>query len=206
MKQKGIIAFVAVAVLILVITTVTASSVTYPKGITTDIKIPCLNNDTSCSPSATCNVSISYPNGTSIVKDAIMTNSLQYFNYTLDGSQMNQLGRYQYIAICQDGGSNGYSLDSFEVTSTGATNEFWIDLILFIFIGFAIFLFIFGINKGDAWITLMSSFLFIFAGFWIYYNPIFYLPDFINLALSFITWGFGAYILLKTAYELADTG
>ena len=204
--KKSLIIFLSIILVVSSLCYVNASDLTYKKGSIIDIKIPCINNGSSCSGGATCSLTINDPDGLNVVKDGSMTNNLQYFNYTLDSNQTQKLGIYQYLALCQDSSINGYSIDNFEITSTGASNEFLNDIALFIFIIFAVILFILGLNKEDVWITLLSSFLFIIAGFWTYYNPIFYFPSFINLGLALVLWGFGVYILLRTAYELANTG
>lgn len=206
MKTK-IILIVVLALLVLPILIKADSNLIFSHGSTIDLKIPCVFEELAyCDSYASCNLTVNYPNGTNLINNQPMTYNDAYFNYTLNENQTEVIGEYPSTMVCTDQGAAGFSSFSFQITSIGAKNEFLINLALFIFIIIAIVLFMVGLNKEDAWITMLSSFMFIFAGFWIYYNHIYYFPEFINLVLSLVLWGFGAYILLKTAYELADTG
>jgi hypothetical protein len=188
---------------ILSLNLISASDMTYQKGKDIDLKVPCVLNDSACTISVSCTLTINYPDGTNLIKGESTINNLDYQNYTLDGINITQLGKYQVIMFCDDGINKGYTLDSFEVTTTGATNEFLINLAIFIFLIFSIVLVVVGLNKQDPIIIILSSMLFIFAGFWAYYNPIAYFPSFINLALSLVCWGLGVYFMIATAITFA---
>jgi hypothetical protein len=187
-----------------------ASDMTYQKGNNINLPIPCVLNDASCLPTTNCNLTVNYPDGTNLIKNVFPTNNLAFENYTIQGVNITQLGEYQVIMFCNDNSTGipiyGYTIDNFEVTSTGATNEFLINLAICIFVFFAILLLIIGINKEDPIILILSSMLFIFAGSGIYYNPLVYFPSFINVVLSLVLWGMGVYILIADSIRLAEEG
>ena len=53
----------------------------YQQDKEVDLKVPCFNNGTYCSGSATCNVTILYPNSSVLVDNQLMTNGGSYHNY-----------------------------------------------------------------------------------------------------------------------------
>ena len=93
----------------------------YAQNVTADIRVPCINNETYCSPSAVCNISIFYPNNTLLVDNVGMTNNGNFFNYSLTDTQT--LGLYRQQVVGSDNGQNGYSLSDFRVTKDGLDNE-----------------------------------------------------------------------------------
>lgn len=84
-----------------------------------DIKVPCLVNYTYCSAGATCNISIYDPNETIIVANEPMTNSIYYFNYTLNETQTNKTGDYRNVVVCEDSGLAGFTAYTMTVTWNG---------------------------------------------------------------------------------------
>lgn len=111
-----------------------------------DLKIPCINNETYCSPASMCNITVNAPNGSNIINNQLMTNHIAYHNYTISSAYTNQIGNYDVSMICIDGALFGYNNMQFEITSTGAklttghsiamvifTILFVITMILFIF-------------------------------------------------------------------------
>jgi hypothetical protein len=113
--NKGIIYLVAVVLLCSL--AFADASLFYKNGEVADIKVPCINNNTYCSPTSTCNITINYPNGSSYILNQEMTNSIVYFNYTLPDTTLN--GEYNTIVYCNDGSQNGYSLFSFMINNYG---------------------------------------------------------------------------------------
>ena len=77
---------------------VIAASFYYREGDEIDLKIPCLNNETLCDSSVGCNITINYPNGSSMVSSQPMSLSNSKYNYTLDDSTF--LGEYNAMVFC----------------------------------------------------------------------------------------------------------
>lgn len=106
-----------ILVLVLLVTPTLAQIYEQDKPL--DIKIPCMNNGTYCSASATCNVTILYPNSTTLINNEVMTNNLAFHNYSLVQEQTNTLGEYEVTIMCQDGTIYGYSTFDYKITPTG---------------------------------------------------------------------------------------
>lgn len=87
----------------------------------TNIKIPCLNNNTYCSNATNCNITIIDSNNNDVVLNNAMTNNIAYHNYTL--TNISVLGDYQATMICNDSNRYGYSLFSFQVNNVGKKIE-----------------------------------------------------------------------------------
>jgi len=93
---------------------------TYQKETIIDLKIPYEVNGSAASSSATCNISINYPNGTYLKENASMTNRDNGdFNITLITTETDIIGEYEWRAFCCDGIYCATGYDSFEITYTG---------------------------------------------------------------------------------------
>lgn len=100
----------------------TSAQSIYQQSSELDLKVPCFYNDTRCSDTAKCNLSILYPNSSFLVEEQPMTNLLNgYHNYTLNESQTSVLGEYSVSIYCIDNGETGYSTFAFDITPTGHT-------------------------------------------------------------------------------------
>ena len=93
---------------------------TYQKETIIDLKVPFEVNGSIASSSATCNISINYPNGTYLKENASMTNRNNGdFNITLNASKIISSGEYEWRAFCCDGIYCAAGYGSFEITPTG---------------------------------------------------------------------------------------
>lgn len=202
MKQKVFI-IIALVMFVVSLTYVSAENLVFKQSQLVDLKIPCYINGSYCSAGATCDLTINYPNGTTVINNQPMTYNPSYFNYTLNESQTTAIGNYQCSMVCTDAGESGYKDFTFEVTTTGAGNELMINIIAFLLIIIAIVIFILGMNRQDWVITMLSSFIFGIAGFNLYFFPLVYLPSLVNTVLAWVLWGIGSYILLRTSIEVA---
>ena len=97
------------------------SAQTYKQNQELDFKVPFEVNGSIPSSDANCNISIKYPDGSYLKRNASMTNlNNGDFNITLSEYNVSKIGEYEWIAFCCDGGSqcaSGYS--SFEITPSG---------------------------------------------------------------------------------------
>lgn len=87
-----------------------------------DVKRSCTFNGTDCSGSAVCNITITYPDQTNLIKNVRMTNQGSFHNYTLLGDKINQLEYYTVHMVCDDGGLYGTEDFQFQVTGNGKPN------------------------------------------------------------------------------------
>jgi len=117
-------AAIGICMLLLFLSLVSASSITYGQSTDADLKYPCINNGTYCSAAAKCNITIFDPDNNIVINNEQMTNSGAYHNYTLNASQTALIGTYQDSMICIDG-AQGYSTFEHDITRTGeATKDF----------------------------------------------------------------------------------
>ena len=92
----------------------------YRSGDELTLKVPCYNNGTYCSTSATCNISVLDPSGNSIVSNAIMSNNVSYHNLTLTPAQTIGInGDWKYDVTCCDGGLCDSDSEEFRLTPNG---------------------------------------------------------------------------------------
>ncbi len=164
MKNQLLI-IVSIVFLIGLVSFVSAESkIVYKQG-DIDIKIPCFNNNTYCSPSAECNITIHYPNGTNLINNAQMTHSGAYFNYSLNKSQITELGDYYASVVCQDNNISGHSTFTFLVSRTGETQStsksIIYGIILLIIFSLSMFSFIIGFSSEKMPLLIIG----ILAGF-----------------------------------------
>ena len=91
----------------------------YPQNTNINITGMCFNNNTYCSPSGICNITILYSNDSILILNKKMINSNGIFSYLLNSTQTSQKGIYKEYIICSDGSSNGYSANQFYITGNG---------------------------------------------------------------------------------------
>jgi len=114
MNKKYILMFAILLVLPLIL------AQTYQQHKDIDLKIPFEVNGSVASSSATCNISINYPNGTYLKENASMTNRENGdFNITLNASRINPSGKYEWRVFCCDGTKCAAGYGNFEVNPTG---------------------------------------------------------------------------------------
>lgn len=87
-----------------------------------DLRVPFIVNGTTPSASATCNVTIEYPNSTLLANGISMTrNANGVYNFTVVASNTSTLGTYEWVTYCCDGAKCASGSDSFEITRSGRT-------------------------------------------------------------------------------------
>lgn len=67
------------------------------------LSLPCTISGALCSPSATCQFSLTSPNGTIIHNKVNMTQNNGLFTYQLLSNQTNEVGGYEFPVTCCDG-------------------------------------------------------------------------------------------------------
>jgi len=131
---------------IFLISIVSAQQV-YQQGTEVDLKVPCFNNNTYCSDTTTCNITIIQFDGEVIVDNLLMTNNTAYHNYTLNTTETENVGEYRVSVICNDGGLLGKSTFEYIITPTGksitTSSAIVQGLILLLMFGVTIFFLVF---------------------------------------------------------------
>lgn len=86
----------------------------YEPGEDMNIVMKCFDTDSKlCSPITNCYIDIFYPNLTSYIYNATMTNNGTFFNYTAPSTDI--LGFYSSSITCTDGTTSGYTSFTFYV-------------------------------------------------------------------------------------------
>jgi len=100
----------------------TSAQLTFTPEEPANIKVSCFDGESAfCSATATCNITVFYPNMSLFVDNQAMTNSVQYFNHTTP--DLDARGEYNAVVQCEDTGTNGYSSFTFLSTDIPMENQ-----------------------------------------------------------------------------------
>lgn len=91
----------------------------YQTETNVDLKVPCLNNNSYCSSSSECNLTMIKFDGEVIVNNNLMSYNSAYHNYTLNTSDTKYPGEYRINIVCSDTGIKGSSTFEIILTPTG---------------------------------------------------------------------------------------
>ena len=166
-----------------------------------DLKRPCFNNGTWCSPSAICNITIQSPNGDLIINNTRMTNQVSYHNVTLAKSQTVSLGTYKADMICGDGGLFGSDTFFYQITPSGDKDILGLTIILILLIYIITF---FGFFGKHEWISVLGSLGMIILGLYTMVSGVDIYRNFMTDAFSIITIGLGAIIAITAAISIIE--
>ena len=168
-----------------------------------DLKRNCIYNGSSCSYSASCNITINYiqGNGSIIYNNTLMTNRGSYHNLTLTAHDNYLAGWYQGMITCVDNGDPGSESFYYRVTPTGDENN--TSYFIIIGISFLIIL-ILGYATKNEYIVFISGMVALITGI---YGMIFGIGstqnDFSRM-LSIIFLGLGIIFVIAPAYQLLE--
>ena len=98
-----------------------ATAQTYQVSQELDLKIPFEVNGSIASPTAWCNISIDYPNGSYLRQNSSMTNlNNGDFNITLPLTELSVVGIYDWRAFCCDSSRCAGGYGEYELTPSGS--------------------------------------------------------------------------------------
>jgi len=119
----------------------------YPQGEDYEFAVICFSNG-YCSGAGVCNATVFYPNNSLLLDNVGMTNNINYYNYTINGSQLNQLGVYDVKGFCSDAGNTQEIDFTFSITPNGEDQSLMTVLVqAFIICLFLFFMFCFYMMK-----------------------------------------------------------
>ena len=97
------------------------TSQVYERDTQFDLRIPFEVNGSFADDTALCNISIDYPDSSTLFENNSMTNiGTGRFNITILSTQSNQLGDYDWVAFCCEGTNCAAGYGIFEVTPSGS--------------------------------------------------------------------------------------
>ena len=91
----------------------------FKQGYNSTIRFPVYLSDGSLCSSCAINLTVNYPNGTSMLSAVPMTNNNGFATYEIDGSKLSVLGEYNGYADSLGAGEYGYVAFKIEVSLTG---------------------------------------------------------------------------------------
>lgn len=119
MEKKSIILLLGIFAIITLATFVNAQLI-YKQYTDIDLKIPCKSNETICSNSAICNISVTNSNATLVIDNQAMTNlNNGFFSYLVSKNDTSVRGEYQAFVYCTDNDLQGANIIVFTITGTG---------------------------------------------------------------------------------------
>jgi hypothetical protein len=205
--------FIILALVILIPSVYAATTYDPNTDVTINIQCRVINYTTNSTNYCTlgdtdCNISAYWPNSSYLVANESMNliDGIAMI-YSYDLGNLSNLGAYTVVTYCADAtlGLNGTTAFIFKISNT--TNTIMTNIFSFLFVILAIILFVIGLYRQDWVFIILSAMLFIVQGFYIYYNHIPYLSGILNLALSWVLWGIGAYLMIRTGIEaIGDLG
>jgi len=176
------------------------SAATHKQNTQLDLVISCSNNNTFCTSSAACNITIFKPDNTIVIEGQATTNKGTHHSYSLTPAQTSDLGEHRVIVTCQDGSENGLSTFSYYITETGeAAGEYRFAIYLIIILSWL--LFIIGAYKGEYTFVALSGIIMLVAGVYILINGLDNFNNTLTTAFGGIHALFGAYLMIRSGWE-----
>jgi len=167
----------------------------FKKGIDADLKINCFeNNLTLCSATTNCYITVNYPDTTNLINNGTMSNSVTYYNYTIDGSKLDKVGEYNALVYCV-GDENGFQPFTFEVNKEGSRLQSYIFLTLILV--FLYFIMIFGTINDEMVLTSIAAMAIVVLGIYIHMNGYGDVKSWISDTFGFINIIIGAYVFIR---------
>ena len=167
-----------------------------------DLKRICEVNGFYCDSAFVCNLTLTYPDGTSLINNQLMTDMVSFRNFTINQTQNNQLGIVKAIQSCNNVSNAG--AETYDVIITADGNKFQAFPNQFVIIIFAVFMIGVGTvmdrlrlfkHLGSLLLMIMGI-LTLFPGY-----------NFINhstltgLALGSVLIGLGFYFLIEDSFS-----
>lgn len=176
------------------------SAATYKQSEQLDLKIICKNNDTFCSGSASCNLTIFNPDDTILIEGQATTNKGTYHSYLLTESQTSTLGEYRAVVACFDGSENGIETYPYWITETGeSAGEYRFAIYLIILLGWL--LFIIGAYRTEYTFVALAGIILLISGVYVLINGLDNFNNTLTTAFGGIHALFGGYLMIRAGWE-----
>lgn len=168
------------------------------------LKVPCFNNGSYCSSSASCNITIIHK-GESVMQNRQMQNQVQFHNVTLSKTNNFKIGDYEATVTCRDSGLNGFTTFGYIVTPSG-NDDSGLNQLMLLGMGclFSIGFIWLGFYKNEPYLVLFSGIALTLLGIFIMNNGIGNYRNQLTLMISVVATGVAAFISLKTGMEIIN--
>ena len=113
--MKKLILFTIIGIFLISLT----SALTFQRETDVNLYLTCISNDSYCSGSAICNISITNPSMILLIDNVAMTNNGCYHNISLNATHTANNGEYAWTMYCNDSGTTGVESGTFMITPNG---------------------------------------------------------------------------------------
>jgi len=200
MNKKILITIILGMFLISFTSLVSAGPIVFTQYEEANLKVPCSYNGTNCDATAVCNISILYPNGTTMVNNKLMNNNGNGMpNYTLPNT--NTLGIYTYKMSATQAGVSGSDEDTFKITTTGIDGNNKIPMYLLIF---SVILLILGFWFESPPMGFFSGVLFMVSGVYLMIYGFGNINDLYTRAFAYVVIVLGMMVSLLAGFSMID--
>lgn len=176
------------------------SAITFKQYDPAYLKLPCSYNGTNCDITAVVNISIVYPNGTTMVDNQLMNNNGNGMpDYTLPNT--NTIGIYTFKMSATQYGVSDSASGKFSITSTGINSNNKIPMYLLIF---SVVLLILGFWFESPPMGFFSGILFILTGVYLMIYGFGDINDLYTRAFAYIVIALGMIISILAGFSMMD--
>jgi len=197
--NKKIIVILIMGIFLLGLASFT-TAVTFKQYEIANLKLPCSYNGTNCDSTAVCNISILYPNGSTMVDNKLMNNNGNGMpNYTLPNT--NTLGSYDYKMSATQAGVSDSASGIFKITSTGIDSNNKVPIYLLIF---SVVLLILGFWFENPVMGFFSGILFMLAGVYLMIYGFGDINDLYTRGFAYITIALGMIISVLAGLSMIE--
>jgi len=194
-----------ILIFFLVIPLISAETETYQVNQNVDLRFTCTSNNAIPSSSATFNITVNYPNGSSFI-DNKQTTALGNgaFNYTV---LFKETGLYKVQMFCYDGSSSYSNEGYYDITPTGKIQTSISNNPILIILGIlGIGIIIFGVIKGLSWLGFIGSVMLILLGVYTMIYGFNNAIDIYTRGTALVIIGLGVIFMFASAYDWAFGG
>lgn len=181
---------------------VSADDLILSYGSNYDIQRDCFNNNTYCSNTAQCNLTIKSIEGQILINNQPMQNQVSFHNLSTTNTVLKDLERFPTTMICSDNSLSGFDTFDIIITADGKDPSNFPITLVFLFIGFGI-LGIGLINEKLRLFKTLGSFVIMAMGvltLWPGYSIINY-TTLAGKAVGFTAIGLGTYFVIEDVFS-----
>jgi hypothetical protein len=164
------------------------------------LKVPCSYNGTNCDDTAVVNLSIIYPNGTTMVNNKLMNNTGNGMpSYEIPNA--NTLGIYSYKTSATQNGISGSYTNVFDITTTGIDANNKIPIFLLIF---SVVLLVLGFWFESPPIGFFSGILFMLTGVYLMIYGFGDINDLYTRAFAYVVIALGMITSVLAGFSMIE--
>ena len=203
MKKKDLIFnrnYILLSLFILMFPLITAATETYKVNEDVNLNFICTLNNAIAGPTATYNITVTYPNGTIFINNLETTPlGSGAFSYQ---TRFTETGLYKVQMFCRDGTYSFSDEGFYDVTPTGKIQtSIWDNPLLLILGCFGLILVIYGVSGGVPWAGFLGSIMFLLIGIYTMIYGFNNTTDLYTQWVAITLIGLGIIFMFASAYE-----